>query len=91
MPCESEWGTERARHGPFAPPAGRRCWQADEGLPPAISRAAGQSLAFLSISALDPGMKRLNLVLPRLRLRTAPGSGATWTLRISRPGRMAQP
>ncbi|TCA31544.1 hypothetical protein E0H66_23850 [Rhizobium leguminosarum bv. viciae] len=91
MPCETWRGTERSRHGPFAPPAGIRCRQADEGLPPAQSRAAGQSLAFLSISALDPGMKSLNLVLPCLQLKTAPGSGATWTSRISRPGRMAQP
>ncbi|TAU87624.1 hypothetical protein ELI41_03050 [Rhizobium leguminosarum] len=25
------WGTERLRRAPFAPPAGRRCRQADEG------------------------------------------------------------
>ncbi|TBC97342.1 hypothetical protein ELH25_00730 [Rhizobium ruizarguesonis] len=32
MPRESEWGTERSRHGPFAPRAGRRWRQLDEGL-----------------------------------------------------------
>ncbi|RUM06741.1 hypothetical protein EFR84_11075 [Rhizobium chutanense] len=32
MPCERWRGTERSRHGPFAPRAGRRCRQADEGL-----------------------------------------------------------
>ncbi|RWY77920.1 hypothetical protein EHI48_12195 [Rhizobium sp. WSM1325] len=29
--CDRWWGTERVRHIPFAPRAGRRCRQADEG------------------------------------------------------------
>ncbi|NEI52560.1 hypothetical protein GR217_33630 [Rhizobium leguminosarum] len=39
MPSESGWGMERARHVPFAPQAGRRCRQADEGRPSAITWA----------------------------------------------------
>ncbi|NKJ84583.1 hypothetical protein GFL60_36235 [Rhizobium leguminosarum bv. viciae] len=33
VPCERLWGTERSRHGPFAPFTGRRWRQPDEGPP----------------------------------------------------------
>ncbi|RUL99008.1 hypothetical protein EFR84_27370 [Rhizobium chutanense] len=43
MPCESEVGTERSRHGPFAPQAGRRWRQPDEGLASTIFRARAEA------------------------------------------------
>ncbi|TAV48606.1 hypothetical protein ELI30_09960 [Rhizobium leguminosarum] len=30
-PARGQWGTERSRHVPFSPPAGRRWRQPDEG------------------------------------------------------------
>ncbi|TAU82473.1 hypothetical protein ELI07_03630 [Rhizobium leguminosarum] len=41
VPRERWKGTERSRHGPFAPRAGRRWRQPDEGLISTISRAKG--------------------------------------------------
>ncbi|RUM02089.1 hypothetical protein EFR84_21415 [Rhizobium chutanense] len=40
-PARGRRGTERARHVPFAPRAGRRWRQPDEGLVSAISSAEG--------------------------------------------------